>query len=291
MDEEQEIEVKGLKIRKNKLNNFNSIKLHYSADPDRDPENPYGQDWYNREKPKYDAIRWNTEMELSRETYGGVGVFSSDFNPAIHVMDKEYKPDFDFPLLRGWDFGGNQSVIICQWYKDCLYVIEEFPNMGYATRDVGARILEICAMRWPKANFIDITDPTGADRGRNDATGRSNHDVMRELGFEDIQKGATNKIEPRIDAVLKLLISLKDGKPQLQINSKCHMTLTAFTGAYHYEEKLKKNQKRPVPVKNEYSHIMDALQYVATRVKTVNMRRGGAVKQLLARDTRYGFKF
>lgn len=251
------LDEKGLQIIK-RNNGYNHVKLHYSADPERDDS------WADAQRKKYDARRWATEMELSRATYGGSGIFSDDYNENIHVLSPEhtYTPDLDFPILRGWDFGGNQSVIFCQYYDGHLYVFREHANMGWTTRDVGQRIKELSEQMYPGATFVDVIDPTGFDRGRNDAEGKSNADILNELGYMHVKKGKTNKVDTRIDAVLKLLTSMKGGKPKLLINEDCYMIRTGMSGAYQWEEKLKKNQSRPAPVKNEFSHIMDALQYV-----------------------------
>lgn len=255
---------KGLRAQING-NGYVSLSLHYSADPARDPDTSTGKQWYEKERRKLGKRRWDTEMELSRETYGGHGVFSDDYNPDIHLLKGKIEPRANLPLLRGWDFAGNHSVAICQYVDGVLYVVDELPNIGWHTRDVVPNVLEYCAQHYPDHSFLDIPDPSGFDKGRNDVDGESNIDRMVSMGIDRrrIIKPQTNRQDPRIDAVLKLLTTNVKGKPKLQISVICGMIDTGLKGAYQFKDKLLANQSRPVIVKNEYSHIIDALQYVA----------------------------
>ena len=264
-------------------NKFISLALHYTADPTRNPATPEGKKWFGEQRPKYDKRRWDTEMELSRSTYGGFGVFSDDFNEDWHVKHVNFEPNPDAPLLLGWDFAGNHSVAVCQYFKGILYSVREMPNIGWHTRDVAPQVLEYCEQEFPGHKLIHLPDPTAFDKGRNDATGHSNVDIMVECGipFRDIIKVSTNRQEPRLDAVFKLLTTNKKGQPKFQISTSCPYLITGFKGAYQFKEKIQANQSRPTIVKNEYSHIMDCIQYVALYVgsgQTENYLRARRLK-------------
>lgn len=255
---------KGLTAHLNS-NNFIAVGLHYKADPGRDPSTPSGKLWYDKTKPSMPKREWETEMEMSRSTYGGFGVFSEDYNEDYHLIKGDIEPRDGLPLLRGWDFAGNHSVSICQYVEGSLYVIDELPNIGWNTRDVVPIVLEYCAQNYPDFKFLELPDPSAFDRGRNDVDGESNIDRMVDLGIDrrNIIKVKTNRQDPRIDAVLKLLLGFVKGKPKFQIADRCQMTRTGLNGAYQFKEKLSANQSKPQISKNEYSHIIDALQYVA----------------------------
>lgn len=254
---------KGLKAQINS-NGFVSIALHYSADPVRDPETNEGKKWYASQRRKYDKRRWDTEMEMSRATYGGFGVFSDDFNEDLHVIEGRIEPRKGVPILRGWDFAGNHSIAFAQYLDGTLYVIDELPNIGWHTRDVVPKVLEYSSQKYPEFKFLELPDPSAFDRGRNDVDGESNIDRMVSMGIErrSIIKVSTNRQEPRLDSVLKLLTGLVKGKPKIQFASVCQMLITGMKGAYQFKEKINQNQSKPSIVKNEYSHIADALQYI-----------------------------
>lgn len=256
-------------------NGFVSVALHYCADPARDVSNPNGAAWYARERRKYDKRRWDTEMELSRATYGGHGVFADDFSTDMHIIKGKIEPREGLPLLRGWDFAGNHSISICQWVDGSLYVIDELPNIGWHTRDVVPKVLEYCEQYYPGFTFLELPDPSAFDRGRNDVDGESNIDRMVSLGIDrrKIVKVGTNRQDPRIDAVLKLLTTNVKGKPKFNISMNCQMTITGLKGAYQFKDKIMANQSRPQIIKNEYSHIIDALQYVCLFVGSGHTER------------------
>lgn len=67
----------------------------------------------------------------------------------------------------------------------------------------------------------------------------------------------------------KPLNTLRGGKPQLQVHSRCTMLRKGFLGRYQYRRvKISGSAERfhDEPDKNEFSHPHDALQYVATKV-------------------------
>lgn len=250
----------GWRIWQNMVNGFTAIQLHYTADPEkRDP------DWARMESQDVPTEKWNIEMELSRRTFGGTAVYGMEFNPDLHIASGlEAVPGA--PIYRGWDFGTNQSTAICQYVSGQLRVLAELPNGGTSTRMFAPKVLDFCLAKFgPDYRYIDIIDPSGFHAGRNDATGKSNAEVMREFGMHPIP-GPSQDPDKRIDSVLKFLMSSANGQPSFQVDVNCGMLIAGFKGSYQYPLKEYATQK-PRPVKNEFSHIHDCLQYVATYLK------------------------
>lgn len=250
----------GFKHGINKGNGFAWVQLHYTADPAK-----RSQEWKQRAKHGMSEKAWLTEMELSWESYAGEPVYGSEFNRELHIMDETFEPDPEYPqLLRGWDFGGNHSCVVAQYLNGTLYVLDEYANMGYNTRRIATQIQEDCALRWGENfTFTDIIDPSGMWEGKT-SDGKACADIMRELGMELIP--GEQDPSRRIDAVMRLLVTMQGGKPKLQLNSSCKMLIEGFLGGYAYPEKIGKNVKKAKPEKGEHSHIHDALQYVATKL-------------------------
>lgn len=273
----------GLTVQLNS-NGYVSMGLHYSADPGRDTATPQGKLWFEKERKKWPSREWGTEFEMSRATYGGHGVFSDDFSKALHVVDEDFEPRKNTPILRGWDFAGNHSIVFAQYIGGILYVIDELPNIGWHTRQVVPAVLEYSAQKYPEHIFLELPDPTAFDRGRNDVDGESNVDRMVSMGIprRSIIKVSTNRQEPRLDAVLKLLRSLEKKTPKLQISSNCNVIITGMEGAYQFKEKLTAVQSKPQIIKNEFSHPMDALQYLALFVGTGYTERYLKAKRIQA---------
>lgn len=256
---------KGFRLNYNNINQFISIGLHFTADPLKDPDQTEeGKQWYTKTKAKSPGSSFDIEYNMSRKTFGGEGVFADDFNPELHIFDEPFKPVKGVPILRGWDFGTNHSVVFAQYLDGIFYMFDEKPNFSKNTRDATVLLRDYCSQTYPGHEFLDIIDPTGFDKGRNDQTGDSNVDIMVSKGIprDRIIKAVTNKIEPRLDAVFNLLSSNVKGKPKFQIFKDCHFSIKALKGAYKFSERLTENLNSKI-VKDKWSHSMDALQYLA----------------------------
>lgn len=269
-----EKKTQGLVIGKNPGNGFTTVRLHYTADPAKRSDEWKRKAFYGMSQK---AI--NTEFEISWETFAGDPVYEGQFNREVHVLGERREPDPEFPtLIRGWDFAGNHSCAVVQYVRGRIYVIDEFPNMGYNTLRIAQDVVEECNMRYGAGfRYVEVIDPSALHEGKT-AQGMSCAMVMsnsptepdpirRGLGL-NVQLGIQNP-DARKNAVMSYLMSNVKGKPALNLNPECHMLSAGFIGGYHYPEKETQNQKRNRPVKNEYSHIHDALQYACTRVLDV----------------------
>jgi hypothetical protein len=73
----------------------------------------------------------------------------------------------------------------------------------------------------------------------------------------------TNDIDKRLRAVEAYLLAQRDGGAAMIIDrERCPTIVRALNGGYRYA-KTRNGVRKPLPDKNEYSHIADALQYAA----------------------------
>ena len=73
----------------------------------------------------------------------------------------------------------------------------------------------------------------------------------------------TNNIDPRINAVERMLLQQRDGGPALLIDKgRCPKLAAGMAGLYRYS-KTTLDVSKPLPDKNPWSHVADALQYAA----------------------------
>lgn len=262
----------GFSWNKNANNGFAAVKLHYTADPAK-----RSKEWKKKASFGMDHKAWQTEMELSWETYAGEPVYGREFTVRTHVFEERVEPDADYPfLIRGWDFGGNHSCVVTQYIHGRVVVLDEFPNVGYNTRRIAREIQEECNRRYgPDFHYLEAIDPSGAWEGKT-STGLACKDIMvNELNMK-VVPGVQDPTR-RIDAVMKFLVTMQDAQPTLMLNPGLPMLTQGFLGGYHYPEKLTKNQKINRPEKNEYSHIHDALQYACTVIKAQNYNYMGEI--------------
>lgn len=258
--------LQGYKIFRNPGNGFIAINCHYTADPEKRTDT-----WKKRMRSQMDAKEWATEMELSWETYAGEPVYGNEFNPDLHIAKEIIEPNPEYPILiRGWDFGGNHSCVLLQYYDGTVYVIKEWANVGYNTRKIAGAIQEECNLTYGNQyRYIEVIDPSARWEGRS-SEGISCVDVMKDLGMEVVS--GIQEPTKRIDAVMKKLITLNNGKPSLILSPRqCPMLERGFRGGYQYPEKATANQKKNRPLKNEFSHIHDALQYPLTKLHSIGM--------------------
>lgn len=260
----------GLSFRRNPKNGFVIVDLHYTADPaKRSPE------WIAKNKASMPPRQWQVEMERSFETYAGKAVYDKAFFKHLHVLASPVGPKPNYPIFRGWDFGGNQSVTIAQIIGSRLVILDELPNGGTNTRDFLPHVIAFCNTQYgDDYHYIDIIDPSAMwDTNRAQAD-NSCAAVMREekFGLHPVP-APTNDPQKRIDAVIELLMRIcDDGRPALQINPHCRMLIQGFEGGYHYPEKPSQSRRADRPVKNLFSHIHDSAQYLALRLKQHSAR-------------------
>lgn len=122
--------IKGIKFWKNPKNKFNVFMLHYSSDPDKDPERN-GKEWYENEKAGTLKATWLKEYEIDFATKSGKLIYGPeycDFDPQIHLINS-----FEFPdpaeMLVSLDFGQRHATacLVGIWTKNSeLYIIDEY---------------------------------------------------------------------------------------------------------------------------------------------------------------------
>ena len=190
----------------------------------------------------------------------GSAVFRESFKRNWHVVD-EVEPIPSYPLIVGLDFGRDPCAIICQAdHRGRLLVLEEI-----VAEDIGLelqlqRVIRPTLMkeRYIGKSVYIVGDPAGKQRST----------LYEETSFDLIKKNGlhafpapTNDISKRINAVESWLLGSRDGGPAFVIDERhCPMLIRGLSGGYRYG-KTRNGSRKPLPDKNEYSHILDALQY------------------------------
>ena len=179
------------------------------------------------------------------------------------------------PIELGFDFGNNTATVIAQYHKPSgqLRVIDEVYTPGWTLEDhLPKALLPHLAMNYPGYMVRGWGDPAGNQPGA--ATSQTCFQMLRGVGL-DIHPAPLRKNEflPRKMAVDKLLSGLAGGgKPALVIGPNCRKLHAGFLGRYRLERKQIAGDPgrkvfKDLPVKDEYSHLQDALQYLALGVQ------------------------
>jgi hypothetical protein len=253
------------------------IAIEFRADPDkRDPE-------FLR-----NATRGMHSRDIRREYFmdesimAGVPVFE-DFVYDLHAP-KEYR-DKDFPLfhgsfyLGGWDAGDtlNPAFVLVQIHPQVMQI---------------QVLTEVVAYGMPLGGFIEMTYqhlssafPAVMAKGiyhygdesilkRSGLDGKTALDVFHQRGIR--VRPMTNNWEVRLSAMnwaIKDRIAVKEGEiPRMVIcGYRCPTLIQGFLGGYQLmPQKGYEYSPTPYvkdrPLKNQYSHVQDALQYVTTAI-------------------------
>lgn len=277
----------GLSVRKNPKNGFCVISLHMSADPKKQSE-----EYRNSIKAQMPLEDFKREYDLERTVYAGEAVYGSEFNRRVHVATTNIYPEPSLPLIRGWDSGGRPACVLCQVSGRRLTILAGLPS----TEFVPSSIFVPNAIQWaenlyPGHSYIDIVDPACFDEGKT-IEGRVWVDTLVEAGLAPIP--GQRLFEDRRNAVLQLMRTMEAGKPLLVINpneSGCEFIIRGFEGGYQYPERVsvRSNVRADRPLKNGFSHIHDAIQYVATMVQHMPSLSRRSKSATMSSGPAYGF--
>lgn len=206
----------------------------------------------------------------------GSAVYRESFKMDFHVVDS-VDPVVGHPLLVGQDFGRDPCAIICQVdHKGRLLVLEEVisEDMGLELHLPKKLRPVLMQDKYVGRPIAVIGDPAG--RAKGSVYEETSFDVLRRHGF-NAYPAPTNDIEPRIRAIETYLLARHGDKPAILIDRMhCPRTIRALAGGYRFA-KTRSGALRPKPDKNEWSHIVDALQYACLAA------HGGMVAMIGAR--------
>ena len=165
------------------------------------------------------------------------------------------------PIYRGWDFGLTPACVFTQITPTGKWqIIDEMCAENMGADEFSQQVVFYSSREYPNADFIDIGDPAGEQRAQTDT--KSCFQILRANGV-DIEAG-TQDPYIRVESVKKMLNTLVGGRAAFILNSACIMLLEGFKGKYCFRKMATKNEQyTDKPDKNKYSHIHDALQYIA----------------------------
>jgi hypothetical protein len=107
--------------------------------------------------------------------------------------------------------------------------------------------------------MIVIGDPAGS--AKSTVYEETTFDVLKRMGFQAVP-APTNELDHRLRAVEGWLLRQHDGTGAILFDKqRCPTIIRGLAGGYRYA-KTRSGVRKPLPDKNEYSHPLDAVQYV-----------------------------
>lgn len=265
------------------------IRIHYTADEDKRSE-----EWKADAKKGYPEAVWEQEMEMNPVLFNTEPVFP-EFHERFHAPSEYAMKDFDIVpnslFVGGWDAGLSPAFVL----------IQLTPNLQQIQV-----LLEITAHNTPMVRFAPLVadklsrmsnvfpvyhfgDPS--IRHRDSSRGESPFDICRDEGI--LVRPSTNVWATRREAVAWALTDMiSDRVPRMVINRKnCKVLIEGFKGLYRLRRSRAGDTGgigaiySDVPVKNESSHVQDALQYavVAIREEITGVRKDDIVENMVRR--------
>lgn len=258
--------LQGIEIWKNPKNKFLIIDIHYTADPEK--RAPEFRENLLASLPVHQFMR---EYERSWSTFIGQPVYPN-FRNDIHLPMNKPQAHYGLPLLFGWDFGHTPAAIVCQLQGNSLKILKEWVTKNEAIRTFAPKVMKEVQQLWPEwgdpnKDHIHFIDPAGFKRNENDM--RSCALEMEEhAGITNLNPGPITWEDRRSAVETFLLYVDKDGAGMEINEGECNTLVTGFKGGYRYADSVNELQPDKVrPLKNYYSHVHDAFQYVCAGAK------------------------
>lgn len=232
-------------------------RVHYTADPDKRTAEWKAEQQAGTTIPGWEReyeINWNVSVEKP---------YYPEFRYEFHVAKSHIKPDPNRPLELGFDYGLTPATIICQTTaKGQILVLREVQSWDCGMRNHAKALLTDLAAFYPNFSRNCVGDPAGNQRSQADEK-TANEILADDYGLY-VEPGALSQTE-RGEAIRWFLTNTTaDGKPMLLVDPACSWLIAAFTGGYHRKQIGERVLEEPD--KNEYSHIMDCMAYVAARI-------------------------
>lgn len=215
-----------------------------------------------------DYIRVMIEGNYGR-SMAGRAVYERSFSYDFHVAKNPLLPIeyAGHPVVIGIDFGRTPAAVFGQkdargrvLVLDCIHA----ENMGLE-KFLVEHVKPLLASKYPMNRAIFIGDPSGW--AKTQISEESVADVFRRQGLV-AKRAPTNDPVKRIGAVERLLGQQVDGAAMLLLDPRVSHLIRGMSGGYKYKRK-QDGSYEVTPLKDEYSHDNDALQYLVLRIDNV----------------------
>ena len=189
----------------------------------------------------------------------GKPVFNS-FNEDAHLSQDAIPFTPKAPIYIGIDFGLTPSAVFAQrigmgiWHILKELVCQDMGAVKFAER------WRLELREYKQTEFNIYGDPAGDFRSQTDES--TPFQILRGAGIQ-AYPAPSNDISLRLEAVNSALTRMVDGQTGFLVSPKCINIRKGFQGGYHYRRlQVSGDRYEDKPMKNRYSHIMDAMQYM-----------------------------
>lgn len=212
-----------------------------------------------------------TDEQVKVYLMGAWGVFVDglpvhpEYNDKLHNIGQIlYNKDVELGL--GWDFGLTPACSIVQMLPSGqLAALDELHSDSMSLRDFAEYVvvphLDRYYANW-RTNYISRHDPAGQSGAQTD--GKTCQQILVECGIDSEPAASSNSEVARRDGVKSFLRRLVGGNPGYILDSKCQRLRKGLMGSWYYARiRSVDDRYHDKPIKNMYSHICEAHEYIA----------------------------
>lgn len=233
-----------------------------------DPEKPDTWGDYYRAILEGGASKEFIDVHLRNQfgsVQGGQAVYRDEYDATVHVASSLLEPMRNTTIYMGADAGLTPAITIGQLtHTGQLRVTDEVIGKSIgAFRFIREQVRPLLLEKYSSCTRLVIIDPAARQRAQTDE--RTVRDMFEAAGLKTVFASTNNPVA-RIDAVKRMMdrriaVSPRETVPGLLISPHCHTLRSACSGGYYYAMS-QKGVMGASPVKNEFSHVSDALQYL-----------------------------
>lgn len=185
------------------------------------------------------------------------------YNEEVHLARAELEPVAQATVGVGLDFGRRPAAVFGQRINGQVQIQFEAAMENAGATRFAPEVRAVLSRFYPNARTIEFWgDPKGDDGTQTDE--RTAYDVFASLGMKvRAAPVKQNNIRTRVEAVEYLLDRAPGGRPAILISPRCRRLKMALAGGYRYPKERPSPVEDRKPVKDKYSDIADALQYLA----------------------------
>lgn len=206
--------------------------------------------------------------KVPKGSYSGWPVYPM-FRDGVHLVPMNLQPESG-PMWRGWDGGLTPACVWGQVQRDgSVKVFGELQGIDEGAEQFIPRAQQLGQALFGARTYIDFGDPAIGQRSQNDRMPGT--DVFRRHGI--ILRPGIQDPYQRVQAVRTWLGQIGT----FGIHPRCEMLIAGFHGAY--KRKLVSGVPSEVPDKEvdqesaRHSHLMNALEYAATRLLAIGQQQ------------------
>ena len=223
--------------------------------------NPLAENQKHLKESYIEKIQGKKKEWIDRRVLNKVGLYMHGkavyptFNESEHVLDHDKPPIEGVPIVVGLDGGRYPAAVFTQLQHGTWVVLSELTADGVSAKLFAPMVKNHAAQKYPGFQMIFWGDPRMLDH--NQTVEITSGDIFRSLGMEILPATSDNDVETRRSTVENVL----DRRNGFKVNQSCLMIKRGLAGGYHFRKiKGTAGLFSPQPVKNAYSHTIEALE-------------------------------